>query len=278
MKNTEGILYGVGVGPGDPELLTVKAVRILQQADVVVIPRSDKKLHSAYSIVLEAIPEIDKKEHLFADFPMTRNIAKRQDALSGIESRIRTYLDQKKTVVFPVLGDPSIYSTYTYVREDLERFGYRTETIPGIPSFCASAASAKYSLAEDNTPIHIIPVLKRRTDVDPGKKIGAEDSPVFPETSDAPGPSGPSEELMPQEELQKALSLPGQKVLMKCGRYSGKIRGLLLEQNMSATMVVNCGMSGEKLYDSVNDFPDQSTYYTVILVDGPERAGKHPLH
>ena len=71
-REPAGILYGVGTGPGDPELLTLKAVRILREADVIGIPSTKKEGCKAWQIAVQAVPEIEKKETLFVSFPMSR--------------------------------------------------------------------------------------------------------------------------------------------------------------------------------------------------------------
>lgn len=69
----QGMIYGIGVGPGDPELMTLKAVRLLREADVISIPGKEKETCTAYQIALGAVPEIDEKEIIPVVFPMTKN-------------------------------------------------------------------------------------------------------------------------------------------------------------------------------------------------------------
>ena len=70
---TKGKLYGVSVGPGDPELMTLKAVRIIREADVIALPHSDKNRCTAYNIAVKAIPEMESKEFLMIPMPMTKD-------------------------------------------------------------------------------------------------------------------------------------------------------------------------------------------------------------
>ncbi len=160
MKN-KGILYGIGVGPGDPELMTLKAVRILEECDIVAAPQSDGNDKTAINIAAEFIKG---KTILYCDMPMTRDKQKMKESHKLAADKICSLLDDGKTVAFLTLGDPSIYSTYWYVHRLVLERGYNAQIIAGVPSFCAAAASLNMALVEGSEMLHIIPASHKSTD------------------------------------------------------------------------------------------------------------------
>lgn len=152
----KGILYGVGVGPGDPELLTLKAVKVLQSADLVCIPLSQREKESAaYSIAREHLPENCAVFPLL--FPMTRDKDDLERSWEEACAEVQKHLDKGIRVVFLTIGDPMLYSTYIYLFKRLQADGYTVQTIPGVPSFCAAASAAGFPLGEGDGKIAIIP-------------------------------------------------------------------------------------------------------------------------
>ena len=107
-----GILYGIGVGPGDPELMTLKAVRLIQENEVVAVPGKTAKETMAYRIAVQAVPELEKKCLLAIDMPMVMDRAKMDLSHEAAADRIEVVLKMGKNVVFLTLGDPTVYSTY----------------------------------------------------------------------------------------------------------------------------------------------------------------------
>ena len=152
-----GKLYGIGVGPGDPELLTLKAVRIIKECDVIAVPGKEKDETVAYKIVRQAIPEIVEKKCLEIDMPMTKDKEKLAQSHTIAFEKISKVLDSGKNVAFLTLGDPCIYSTYIYVHQKVEQAGYETEIVSGIPSFCAVSARLNQGLVERSEMLHVIP-------------------------------------------------------------------------------------------------------------------------
>ena len=143
----KGILYGVGVGPGDPELLTAKAIRLLRECDAVAAPKSADGRQTALDIASPYIGQ-DKTILLF-DMPMTHDRQARNASHDAAADALCALLDEGKTVVFLTLGDPTIYSTYWYVHKRVAARGYAAELVPGVPSFCAAAAAMGRALCED---------------------------------------------------------------------------------------------------------------------------------
>ncbi len=155
------VFYGLGVGPGDPELLTLKAVRVLEHVDTVVVPRSGQDKESlALSIARRYI----RKEARVVDllFPMTRDRERLEKSWDEAASRIRGYLDQNESTAFLTVGDPMLYSTYIYLFKRIKDFGYPVVTVPGIPSICAAAASAGFPLGEGDDRMALVPWSKEQ--------------------------------------------------------------------------------------------------------------------
>lgn len=147
-------LYGIGVGPGDKELLTIKAVRIIEGCSVIVAPSG---MAGGKSIALETAQAYIKKdsEIIIKHFPMggEEQEGKIYEAFKTIEDKLK----EGKDVAFLTIGDPFVYSTYIYLLKYIEEMGYETETVPGITSFCACASLAKEPLVIGNEPLLIIP-------------------------------------------------------------------------------------------------------------------------
>ena len=139
-RKMKGRWYGVGVGPGDPELMTLKAVRILRECSVVAIPHSEKERCAAYQIAAQAAPEIEEKTILYLPMPMTRDRDRLDRSHQEAAARTAAVLDEGRDVAFITLGDSTVYSTCLYVMGRLQEQGYETELINGVPSFCAAAA------------------------------------------------------------------------------------------------------------------------------------------
>jgi len=140
-----GKIYAIGVGPGDPELLTLKAVKIIKNVDAIACPKSSGKPGLAYRIAEQAVPEISSKELLLLEFPMRKGelgLAHEKAACQLI-----SYLLEGKNVAFLTLGDPEFYSTFYYVADLIKEQGYEIEIISGITSFSAASARLKLPIS-----------------------------------------------------------------------------------------------------------------------------------
>ena len=152
-----GIAYGVGVGPGDPELMTAKAIRLIRENDVIAVPGQDAKASVAYGIAAAMVPELAQKELVPVPMPMTRDKERLRKAHVEGARLIESYLNQGKNVVYLTLGDPSIYGSFSYLQRLLLSDGYPVETVPGVPSFSAAAARLNLPLVEGDEPLHVAP-------------------------------------------------------------------------------------------------------------------------
>lgn len=225
---THGKLWGVGVGPGDPELLTVKAVRVLREADVVIVPDASSGDKVALNIAKDYLKD---KQIQFVKTPMVRDKAVMDAAHEQAADTICALLDEGKQVAFLTLGDPAIYSTYMYIHQKVLNRGYLVEVVPGIPSFCAAAARLNQSLCLGREPLTIIPASHDQNDLMdlPGNKVFMK--------------AGRS--IL---ELQQALAEKG-----------------LLE---GASMVENCSMENEHVYPHFADLKEPSGYFSLVIVKG----------
>ncbi|MBQ8914244.1 MAG: precorrin-2 C(20)-methyltransferase, partial [Lachnospiraceae bacterium] len=115
----KGILYGIGVGPGEAELMTLKGVRIIKECDIIILPAEKRENCHAYNIAKEADRDIEDKEIVCKKFLMTKDEKLLQKSHIQIADDIEKYLNEDKKVGFLTIGDPSIYSTFAYVQEIL---------------------------------------------------------------------------------------------------------------------------------------------------------------
>ncbi len=153
-------LYGVGVGPGAPDLLTLRAVETLKRADVLALPRSsDYGASMAWRIIQPVVGKRSDQERLFLTFPMSKEPARLRQAWDLAFSKIGERLESGKSVAFATEGDPSLYSTFGYLlREAPRRWpGIRVEVIPGVSSIAAVPAVLRTPLADGLERIAIIP-------------------------------------------------------------------------------------------------------------------------
>lgn len=222
----QGTLYGVGVGPGDPELLTLKAVRILQEADVVAAPDKGRGEQTALSIAARWIGD---KPLLSCPAPMVKDEAALDRAHSQAAEDICALLDQGKTVAFLTLGDPSVYSTYIYIHRKVQARGYPVELVPGVTSFCAAAAKLNTSLCQGEDRLLIVPACHDVAD-----------------TFDVPANKVYMKAGRSLDALRQALAARG--------------------QLSHASAASNVGMEGERIWPSLAEMEDAPGYFSVVLV------------
>ena len=162
MGRGTGIFYGVGIGPGDPELMTVKSIKVLEAVPVIAVPSStdpDVKLKSRALQVVRSALSFTDKEVLALHMPMTKDralsLASRERAAGAVVERLKTGAD----VAFITVGDPSLYSTFGYlaplVRVALPEV--RIEVVPGVSSISAAASLVQSPIAESDEKVMIVP-------------------------------------------------------------------------------------------------------------------------
>ncbi len=229
-----GVLYGVGIGPGDPELLTLKAARVLKTADVIAIPRSKEESDSiALSIVKDAV-DISGKEILELMFPMTKDKEVLGSARKGAASAVADRLKAGKNVACITLGDPMFYSTFSYmiplIRERLA--DVEIEIIPGISSVMASAAVSITPLVEADERLAIIPAVYE------------------------------------SEKLRDILGGFDTVVLMKVNRVFDKVLGLLEELGLkeNSVFVERCGTESQRVVRDLDGLKGERLDYLSMVI------------
>ena len=131
-------LYGIGTGPGDPELLTLKAVRLLKEVSVIFAPHNKGK-----NMAVDTVEEfIDMNKLRYIDFPM--GSVSKEDYINAAKM-MASEIPEGQSGAYLTIGDPLIYSTFTYIMEELEE-GIEVEVVAGIPSFVAAASVIKEPL------------------------------------------------------------------------------------------------------------------------------------
>ncbi|MET9764027.1 precorrin-2 C(20)-methyltransferase [Streptomyces sp. NPDC006372] len=159
-------LVGVGVGPGDPELVTVKGVNALREADVVVVPvlaaadgTDGGERGRAEATVLHYVPEEKVVRVVFA-LNERSDRARREAAWDAAGQRVAALLRGNAAVAFATIGDPNVYSTFTYLAQTLTELvpGTVVETVPGITAMQDLAARSGAVLTEGTEPLTLVPV------------------------------------------------------------------------------------------------------------------------
>lgn len=225
----KGTLYGVSIGPGDPELITVKSMNIISRCKYIATPHTGTGDSLALSIVSQAI-DLSDKEIMKLEFPMTKDKDILTKSHNEAAESIAKVLDEGEDVAMLNLGDVTIYSTFAYTMDKLLERDYDVEVIPGVTSFCASASQLKIGLTTMNEPLHIIPA----TGID----------------------------------IKEALQMSGSKVFMKIGRSMPKLIDALNELGIKDNVyaVENCGLENEKIYHSLDEFDGDMGYFTIVVV------------
>ncbi len=222
-----GKLYGIGIGPGDPELITLKAVRLIRECDVVMVPGTLAEESVAYQIAVRAVPELKEKECVAVQMPMTRSRESLQESHEKAVDRVTGYLDQGRTVAFLNLGDVTVYASFLYIHQRVRERGYESLLVNGIPSFCAAAARLGIGLAKGSGQIHI---------------------------------------LSQPDQIEEGLKLPGTKIIMKMGKNLEQVKEWLRESGSEAMMVERCGMDKERVFRSAEEIDERAGYYSLLIV------------
>lgn len=161
-----GKLYGIGVGPGDPELLTLKAKRILDEADIIAVPVKEAGEESTALEIIRPVVDLEHKSLLEVIFRMAKDKEERKKCRAAACGQLTAELSKGKNIAMITLGDVSVYSTYMYVNQYVAEHGFETEIIPGIPSFCSGAAAAQLPLMEGNESLVIVPSVQAEQQVE----------------------------------------------------------------------------------------------------------------
>lgn len=225
----QGVFYAVSVGPGDPELLTRQACRVLEVCDVIAAPRTKAGRMLALDIAGGAV-DMRGKTILPLDFTMAHDAAVREESYRTAAGAIEAELTAGRDVAMVNLGDVSVYATAYYILERVRSDGFEVVMCPGVTSFCAVAARLGRSLTRMDEPLHILP--------------GSTD-------------------------LNNALALPGTKVVMKSGKAIHETAEALKRHGLlaNAGMVADCGLETEQVYTDLRQLPEEISYFATIVAD-----------
>jgi len=224
----KGKLTGVGLGPGDPELMTLKAHRLISNAGVIAYPALENGESLARSIAAASIPA--GAIELVIRIPITVERAPAQAAYDRGAAKIAAHLDEGRDVVVLCEGDPFFYGSFMYLFNRLSA-DYETEIIPGVTSITTCAAVAKRPLTARNEVLTIIP--------------------------------GPLETA----EMRTRIETSGAVAIMKVGRHLGRIRALLTDMGLatSATFVARASLPAQQVLPLARA-PDPAPYFSMILI------------
>ncbi|WP_332663033.1 precorrin-2 C(20)-methyltransferase [Aeromicrobium sp.] len=243
-----GRLYGVGLGPGDPELITLKAARLIAAADVIAFHAGVGKQSNARRIAADLIPDGVIEEEL--RYPVTTGTTAHPGGYAGAmaefyeesAARLAVHLEAGRTVVVLAEGDPLFYGSYMYMHDRLaDRF--ETEVVPGVPAFAAATAT-------------VASPLVRQTDV----------LTILPGTLDEP-------------ELARRLADTDGAIIMKLGRTFPKVVSALRQAGRldGALYVERASMPEERWLPVADVDPETVPYFSLIVVPGDTKAPlSHP--
>lgn len=228
-KAMTGTLYGLGVGPGDPELLTLKAHRILKACPVVAYPAPDAGESFARSIVAEYLSPYQAEIPIVV--PMRTERFPAAEVYDKAGDAIAAHLDAGRDVAVLCEGDPFFYGSFMYV---FERLGgrYPTEIVPGVSSIMASAAAAKRPLAARNDVLTVLP--------------------------------GPLED----DELQARIMISDAVAIMKVGRHLPRVRALIARLGLTgaAAYCERVSLGEEKVVPLESLAAEAAPYFSMILI------------
>lgn len=235
MKNKH-IFYGIGVGPGNPDLLTLKAAKVLNKVDTIFAPKAKSKDDSLAREIIENVLD-EKKEFIELEFPMIKDKKELEKRYKNAAQIIIQNINKGKNVAYLTIGDPLLYSTYIYLLEALKEAApdLTIETIPGISAYSALASRFSFSMAEKNEKVCICPVPD---DINDLKKT-----------------------IMDNDTI----------VIMKVAKKLPEIVQLLKDMNLAKNAIFGSrvGMAGEKLvegFDNNSSFSEKEGYLSTIIV------------
>ncbi len=232
-----GKIYGIGVGPGDSDLLTVRAVKLLGQVDVVFAASSTKNDFShSLSIASEYLHE--GCEIVRLGYPMTRDKTKLQEAWEENGKIAAKYLSEGKNAAFLTLGDPLIYSTFGYMLRILRKNypDIEVEVVPGVTSYQAAAAKSCQVLVESGQNLLLT--------------SGVADADEFAHT------------------ISKAHNA----IILKAYRNFPQLRKTVKElNNVDVKFYTRLGLEGEAIYDDIDAVPDKTHYLSLMLLTASDK-------
>ena len=228
MTKSNGIFYGIGVGTGDPEYLTLKAVRLIQQADVIAYLKSDKGVSIAHDIAAKWIKE-QQKMAILMPYKIDRHAANK--AYDTAAEQISNYLQQGLNVAFICEGDPLFFGSYIYLHQRLSSH-YHCEIVAGISSINAATALAQIPLTQQNETLAI--VSSRNTD----------------------------------EEILNALANYSSVVIMKAGVARVRLLALIKQSKRldNTCYIQRAGQKGEVVIWDISQLTGKGDYFSIFVI------------
>ncbi len=225
---SRGTLHGVGVGPGAPDLMTLRAARLIGAAEVIAYPTLAGGESFARAIAAELIPE--GVTEVAMDVPMTVERGPAQAAYDTGAAEIAAHLDAGRDVVCLCEGDPFFYGSFMYLFARLSAH-YDVEVVPGVTSVTACAARARMPLAARNERLTVLP--------------------------------GP----LPANELRARIDGAESVVVMKVGRHLAKIRDVIADLGLlEAAIYVERATLGDERVTPLAEAPEKAPYFSMILI------------
>jgi len=226
-----GTFYGIGVGPGDPDLLTVKAIKTIKEVDFVIAPKTEKKEGSVALSIAQPYLKSDV-EIIYQVFPMVKDFAESPEVFIENKNEILSMLHQGKNGAFLTIGDPMFYSTYIYIFDLLSAENIKIETIPGVPAFLAIASKIGRPVAFGNDILTIIPATAEMNDI------------------------------------ESALETSNTSVLMKVYKNFEEVVDTLEnhKMNQEAVLVSRCGLPDEKIINDITSHKQEKLNYLSTII------------
>ena len=232
MTTKTGTLYGIGVGPGDPELITLKALKVLQGVPHIFASCSTKNTYSLALSIVRCHLNGAGIEHL--PFPMTKDPQVLASAWEQNARRVMEVLDTGSDAAFVTLGDPLTYSTFGYLLKTLKRLAPEVGivTIPGITSYSAAAALTHIPLTEGEESFYLV-----------SGALGAA-------------------------RLKEVIDKSDNIVILKTYRYFGEIYQVLEDMDLldRTTCISRCGLEGETVVENLRDLKGRELPYLSMVI------------
>lgn len=234
----KGTLYCVGLGPGDPELVTLKTLRLLRDCPVIALPQNKGGEGMAASILRRLFEgeglTLSSKICCPLSFPMTYDETVLQKAHDENAATLQQYLDDGKDVVLATIGCPTIYATSLYVAKRLERKGYAISIVPGVTSFSACAARLGKGLCEKDEALLVMPAGR--------------------------------------DDIDDLLTVDANTVIMKLPRQLEPLKDTLRKHGKieDASFVSRCTLDDERVYPHFED-AEGTGYFSIVVVTKGER-------
>lgn len=228
----KGIFYGVSVGPGNPKLMTLESIEIIQNCQIIASPRTKTGNMVAYDIAKQVV-DLKDKTVVPLDFAMSHNLDEKKESHNKAVEKIQTYLDKGFNIAMLNLGDVSIYASFHYLADILKQKGYEIKMTAGVPSFCAAASQLCESLTNIEKPIHIYPAAKNQN----------------------------------VQNIQD-----GTTIWMKSGSSLSCLVDKLNDMGLAdnAYMVQNCGMENQRIYKGLKNIHVQNDYFSLVILKEQE--------